>query len=353
MNRLFLSKRTFSQQAKKLQNLWPYQSLKLTQAREVLAQLYGFRNAHQYHSLIEQQTISSSKHTEQQIHQHFPLLVARLAEQQNMEGQVSKYIIKNLWSQYIASEIQQWKQFQSHFTFYGNLNDFLHNTTTTTIDYSFDGSPSVKDSIEAIGIPHTEVAQVLIGDQAIDLNTKLENQQQLSIYPANYANTHIKPCPPHKPAELKFILDVHLGKLARSLRMCGFDCLYYSQDIIDENLARLSAEEDRILLTRDIGLLKRSNVTYGYFVRNTRAEQQLEEVLSYYDLKNKLAPLSVCLDCNGQLSSIHKDKVARLLPGNVASEYDEFKHCQQCDKVYWEGSHFDNMKKSLSKIATT
>jgi uncharacterized protein with PIN domain len=151
------------------------------------------------------------------------------------------------------------------------------------------------------------------------------------------------------PAEARFVLDTHLGQLASYLRMLGFDTLYRN-DYPDEELAFVSSTEERILLTRDLGLLKRSIVTYGYFVRQTNPRQQVAEILRRYNLSGKITPLQRCIRCNGRLAPVAKEAVAERLASQTRELYHEFSECKACNQLYWKGSHYDRMWEFISDV---
>jgi uncharacterized protein len=141
---------------------------------------------------------------------------------------------------------------------------------------------------------------------------------------------------------LKFILDVHLGKLARLLRLLGFD-VWYDNQYLDKEIINLIKIEQRIVLTRDIGLLKQRAVVWGYWLRSQNSFRQLEEVFDRYQLKKSVQPFSRCLLCNGLLHTVQKINVLNLLPSRTQLFYNEFFQCQDCKKVYWKGSHYERM----------
>ncbi|HLY32058.1 MAG TPA: Mut7-C RNAse domain-containing protein, partial [Ktedonobacterales bacterium] len=155
---------------------------------------------------------------------------------------------------------------------------------------------------------------------------------------------------PAIPIEPRFVLDVHLGRLAAYLRMLGFDTLYENH-CDDDVLARISSEQARILLTRDVGLLKRGVVVYGYFVRATQPEAQLAEVARRYRLLGLIQPFARCLRCNGLLAPAPKAEVADVLPPNVRDDYEEFRRCQACEQVYWRGTHYQRMQRVIARLA--
>jgi hypothetical protein len=142
---------------------------------------------------------------------------------------------------------------------------------------------------------------------------------------------------------------VHLGKLAGYLRMLGFDTLYRN-DYDDPTLARISVEEDRILLTCDRQLLMRKHIIYGYFVRSRDPQQQLLEILTHFDLVNKQHPFTRCINCNGKIQAVGKEVIKSKLLEETKKYYDEFYLCESCDKIYWKGSHYQKMKKMIEKL---
>jgi uncharacterized protein with PIN domain len=137
--------------------------------------------------------------------------------------------------------------------------------------------------------------------------------------------------------------------LARDLRMLGFDTLY-EVDIEDAELARISVEGKRILLTRDRGLLKRSKLTHGYCLRSTQPSEQLLEVVKRFDLDSQVEPFSRCMDCNGVIERVEKGGVQDRVPASVLEEFDEYSSCRECGKVYWKGSHYDRMQAYLLRV---
>jgi uncharacterized protein with PIN domain len=147
---------------------------------------------------------------------------------------------------------------------------------------------------------------------------------------------------PQPLREVRFVLDGHLGRLAAYLRMLGFDT-WYQNHVEDAVLAQISKNERRILLTRDQGLLKRSAVTHGYWVRATAPREQLRETIQRFDLQHLAKPFTRCLSCNGLLQSVSLIDVKDEVPENAVRFYHEFWRCAACGKVYWQGSHYQRM----------
>jgi hypothetical protein len=146
----------------------------------------------------------------------------------------------------------------------------------------------------------------------------------------------------------RFLADAHLGGLARFLRMLGFDTLH-DHAYHDADIVRLALEEHRIVLTRDRELLKCRDILRGCYVHSLKAEAQLREVAERFGLAARAKPFTLCLRCNVALETIEKERVASLLPPNVAQLHERFFHCRSCDRVYWPGSHYDRMRAALGR----
>jgi uncharacterized protein with PIN domain len=147
----------------------------------------------------------------------------------------------------------------------------------------------------------------------------------------------------------RFVLDVHLGKLARRLRLLGFDALYRN-DYADAELARVAGVERRILLTRDRALLKRAMVTHGLFVRATDPRRQIEEVLDRLDLYRAIQPFQRCVRCNGRLAAVTRRQVWDRLPPRTRLYVEAFWACGTCGQLYWEGSHFPALRRFVESL---
>jgi uncharacterized protein with PIN domain len=243
-------------------------------------------------------------------------------------------------------------RFTASVRFYAELNDFLPaNDRQKTLVYLFELSASVKDVIEALGVPHTEVDLILVNGVSVDFTHLVQAGDTISVYPV-FEAIDISPLVRLRPRplrETRFILDVHLGRLAVYLRMLGFDTLYRN-NYADEELAHISSSQGRILLTRDRGLLKRSVVTHGYCIRSTNPPQQLNEVLRRFDLFGALAPFSRCLHCNGLLQAVDKETISYRLPPKTKQYYAEFRRCENCDRIYWRGSHYQRMQQFIETV---
>lgn len=230
----------------------------------------------------------------------------------------------------------------ANFRFHEELNDFLPLEKKAAFVHSFGGNPSIKDAIEAIGVPHVEVNLIRVNGQVVDFTYHLKDNDRVSVYPV--LKTHRK-----ESKEIKFILDVHLGKLAKYLRICGFDSAYQN-DYDDKIIVWISLEENRIILTRDIGMLKMKSVSQGYFIRNQDSKAQLAEVLNHFDLHQAIDPFKRCIKCNGKLERVEKEKIMQRLQPLTQKHFDTFFKCENCQSIFWEGSHFDRMSGFITTI---
>lgn len=234
----------------------------------------------------------------------------------------------------------------AQFRFYEELNDFLPSAKRKIVfAYEFNGNPSVKDAIEAIGVPHTEVDLVLVNSKSVTFSYHLRDGDIVSVYPVFECMdisdvTHLRKKPLRVP---KFILDVHLGRLARYLRLFGFDTLY-ENEYNDEVIIKLSQEQKRIILTRDVKLLKNNTVTHGYWIRSKKSQEQLREIIHYFDLYSGIKPFYRCTMCNGMIQKISKEIVKDRIEPDTNRYYNEFYQCESCHKIYWKGSHYFRMK---------
>jgi len=241
---------------------------------------------------------------------------------------------------------------QAGVRFYAQLNDFLlPEKRARTITYSFDVSGSAKDMIESLGVPHTEVDLILANGEPVDFIYRVQQGDSISVYP-EFQSIDISPLVRLRPQplpEARFAADTHLGRLAAYLRMLGFDTLYRN-DYADEDLAKLSADEDRILLTRDRGLLMRTVVKRGCYLRSTEPARQLVELLERFDLARAIKPFRRCMHCNEILRPVSKDTISdRLLP-QTRQHFDEFYNCPQCGRIYWKGSHYSRMRRFIDSL---
>lgn len=244
-------------------------------------------------------------------------------------------------------------EYTALFEFHNELEDFLpHYSRGVPILYEFDGKPSIKDSIEAIGIPHTEVDLITVNGKSVGFEYHLKDGDRAAVYPVNHSvdvsrrvRLRDRPVP-------VFIVDVNLGKLSRLLRMAGFDAVF-DNSYNDHDVAGVAHSENRIVLTRDRRLLRHRIITHGYWVRSSDPEKQLIEVLDRFALWSRINPFNRCLDCNGVIEPVPKEDILEQLEPKTIFYYDEFYKCSDCGKIYWKGSHYDHMNTVLDGIKSS
>jgi len=241
---------------------------------------------------------------------------------------------------------------QALFRFYAELNDFLpapHRQAEFL--HAWHGPAAVKDILESLGVPHPEIDLILVNGRSVGFEHLLAEGDRVSVYPM-FEALDVTPLVRLRPRPLRvsrFVLDVHLGRLAAYLRMLGFDTLW-QREWDDAALACCSHDEQRLLLTRDRGLLKRREVTRGYCVRAARPRQQLLEVVTHFDLGGQASPFTRCTQCNGVLAPIARELARGVVPLGVAERFEEFTRCQACGRVFWPGSHYDRMRRLADEV---
>jgi hypothetical protein len=241
---------------------------------------------------------------------------------------------------------------QATFRFHGALNDFLPvERRNAAFAYDFTGKPSVKDAVEALGAPHVEVNVITVNSVSVPFTAHLSDGDSVEVYPAEEGKSVSGAFHLIEPVytEPTFILDVHLGKLARYLRLLGIDA-FLGASLDDLGIVTEAARTGRIVLTRDVGLLKNGSVARGYWIRSRDPREQAREVVSRYGLTAFARPFSRCLVCNGIVMSVPKEEVAGNLPPGAARSYEEFHRCPCCRRVYWKGSHYERMEKMVGRF---
>lgn len=230
------------------------------------------------------------------------------------------------------------------FRFHGTLNDFLPaKRRDAPFEHSVDAHSTLKDAIEALGVPHPEIGRVVVDGEPAELDRRVAGARVVEVFPT-------APEPPDPARPVRFVLDGHLGRLARYLRILGVDAAHDPR-VDDARLAETAAAEGRIVLTRDVGLLKRSRVARGYWLRSDRPSAQLAEVVSRFGLLAVARPFGRCLRCNVELADVDRAEVIDELPPRTRVEFDEFRRCPACRRIYWKGSHYDRMRRLLAELA--
>jgi len=235
--------------------------------------------------------------------------------------------------------------------FYAELNDFLpKESRQCAFVHRFVGTPSIKDTIEAIGVPHTEVDVILVDGRSVDFSHRLHGGERVAVYPM-FERYDVSPVTRLRPSPLRvtrFVADVHLGTLARNLRLLGFDTIW-DRDLTDDAIIDIAADQKRIILTRDKGILKNGRVTHGYWLRSTDPTQQLEELIRALDLVGNIAPYTRCMGCNARLESVRRSDVVGAVPLQVFLVYRDFKRCTNCRRIYWQGSHLNRLDQIVER----
>lgn len=233
--------------------------------------------------------------------------------------------------------------------FHGELQDFLRSDRCAAAQpFPLPGRSAVKHPIEALGVPHPEVGQVCVNGCVVGFSHLLQADDNIEVYPvASFEQSTLL-----RPAlirPLRFVLDTHLGQLAVYLRLLGIDACYRNR-YNDDELAQISHEAERILLTRDRALLMRKAVIYGHCVRCSEPRQQLIDLIRRYRLGEQIAMWRRCVHCNGLLATVEKAAILEQLEAKTQLYYDSFERCQSCGRIYWQGSHVERMKPFFAAV---
>lgn len=229
--------------------------------------------------------------------------------------------------------------------FYEELNFFLPgNRRKQTFERRLNFSTSAKDLIESCGVPHTEVDLILANGHSVGFDYLVQPDDRISVYPVFESFdisgvTRLQERPLRDP---RFVADVHLGRLARNLRVLGLD-VAWRNNATDLDLVDLMRRENRCLLTRDRRLLMRREVEKGYCVRSDQHREQAREVIQRFDLAGRLRPFTRCARCNGRLATVSKSEIEHRLEPLTRIHYDKFMRCDECGKIYWSGSHINRL----------
>ena len=233
--------------------------------------------------------------------------------------------------------------------FYAQLNDFLPaDRRGRRFTWLVSARASVKDTIEALGVPHPEVDAILVNGAFEDFAYRLADGDDVAVYPAfcMIDVSGLRRVGADAPHPVRFALDVHLAKLASFLRLAGFDAVVLEDDA---ELANTAARDHRVVLTRDVGVLKRGVVAHGHWVRHMDPELQLAEVLERFDLAGRMEPFARCVRCNTPVVPVEAEAVAaRLLP-RTRAVFRQFHRCPSCDRIYWKGSHYDRLLRLVER----
>ena len=232
----------------------------------------------------------------------------------------------------------------ARFRFRAELADFLpRERRNESFEYRCARAATLKNAIEALGVPHTEVGFARVNGAPATLARIVREGDGIEVFPWTLAGV------PQPLPKAGFVADAHLGGLARFLRMLGYDTLHHN-GIADAEIRQLTQEEGRLVLSRDRELLKCRDITSGCYVHATKSEVQLREVAARFALAAHARPFTLCLACNLPLEHVPKSRIAARLPERVAELQTRFMRCPGCDRIYWPGSHYLRMQSALGRL---
>lgn len=235
--------------------------------------------------------------------------------------------------------------------FYAELNDYLPLAhRKRDIPVRFESPCPVRHLVESLGVPHTEIELIMIDATSVELETPVHHGDRIAVYPMFEAFDvtpliRLRAQPLREP---RFFADAQLGRLARYLRLLGFDTLYENR-VDDADLVRRAGQQRRIILSRDRALLMRRAVTHGCHIRHHDPLDQLAQVVTRCDLAAQVKPFSRCMECNGPIEAVDKAQVLAELEPATRAFYDEFWRCRGCRRIYWKGTHYRRLQALVAK----
>lgn len=215
------------------------------------------------------------------------------------------------------------------------------------VRYPANRAASIKDVIEAIGVPHTEVHAIRMNEREYDFSLQLTPDARIAFLPAKLTPDYpvdVTRATLLRPAlgDLRFLVDENVARLALLLRALGFDAAYH-RTWDDEHIAELAVKEGRVVLSRDRALLKRSAIEHGRLIRSQVVDEQLQEVLGHFRVTNRVRAFSRCLRCNVITESVDKAEILHLLEPKTRIRYKSFRCCPVCKRIYWHGTHYERL----------
>ena len=227
-------------------------------------------------------------------------------------------------------------------SFEGELRDHLEQAPPDgAVALELELPAGLRDVVQSLRVPHPECGVVTVNGDVRSWDSKVADGDEIAVS-ARYPLAE-------PPPDRRFLLDDHLGKLARHLRLLGLD-VEHEPGVDDAGLARRSVADGRLLLTRDRGLLMRASLREGRFIRSIEPTQQAIEVLRAFALTTEVAPFTRCLECNAVLVTATLEEIADQIPASAANRYDRFRSCPGCRRVYWEGTHVDRLRERIRLI---
>jgi uncharacterized protein with PIN domain len=238
------------------------------------------------------------------------------------------------------------------FRFYEELNDFLPgHRKKTDFEAEFVGKRSIKDMIEAMGVPHTEVDLILANGKSVDFKYILQGGDRISVYPV-FESINIEGITRLREVPLRrsrFIADSNIRDVVKYMRALGLD-VYFDPSLSHMEIIEVSRNEKRIILTKSKNLLKFAQVTHGIYLRPGTTAEQIKRVVDALEIRDKVSPFSRCLCCNTPLETVSKEVVEDRVPPKVRASCNEYTYCRSCDQVYWKGTHFMKIKRVIDQI---
>ncbi len=217
---------------------------------------------------------------------------------------------------------------QAHVAVAGELALFLQRSQRgQPVSVTCDGVSTLGHVVESIGVPLTEVGDLVVNGRPAERGYRPRGGDLIEVTAA---------ARPQELDDARFLLDVHLGSVARHLRLLGVDTAYH-RDADDDDLIEEANADRRVLLTQDRGLLRRHKLWLGAYVRGANPQAQLADILTRF--APPLAPWTRCTACNGSLAPVAKPDVAGQLQPGTRRTYEDFAQCQDCGQVFWRGAH--------------
>ncbi|RKS71981.1 hypothetical protein BZB76_4792 [Actinomadura pelletieri DSM 43383] len=207
----------------------------------------------------------------------------------------------------------------------------------------WDGTSTLGHLVESLGVPLPEVGTMVVHGTPVGPSTRPDVGDEVDV------SAVLRPQPvPLEPDQVapRFLLDVHLGTLARRMRLLGLDTAYHN-DMDDPELVVQANRERRVLLTQDRGLLRRRALWFGAYVRGSRPDDQLRDVLDRF--APVLTPWTRCTACNGELAPVDKEEIERDLEAGTRRSYDVYGRCADCGRIYWRGAHSDHLERIVQE----
>jgi uncharacterized protein len=249
-------------------------------------------------------------------------------------------------------QYNQIMKFDVYIRLYEELNVFLEPfRQKKDFNVQIESNTLIHNLLEKLKIPLSQVDLILVNGESVDFDVQLHDGDRISVYPV-FETLNIDSITRLRKKSLRhlrFICDVHLGKLAKYMRMCGFD-VFYSNNLLDHLIIQMSDETKSIILTKNKELFKTKQPSRAYLVKQSDSKMQLFEIISYFDLKTSIEPFSRCTKCNLTVQPVDKNSIEKQVPSPVLKMHKSFMKCYGCNRIYWQGSHYMSMLSWISRI---